>query len=61
MIGGETWQRWYPMLQKQLLDTVKREETYAIGVLGSDVGPSTIQRLCEHPGDPYHYIPLYQR
>jgi len=46
--------------QKAMLDTVKREGDYAIGVLGSDVGPS--YNTCgvgEHRGDPVIHIFRY--
>jgi squalene cyclase len=60
MIGGATWKRWYDLMEKTLLGSVRRDGDQCHWE--GDVGPvyctathATILAM------PWHYIPLYQR
>lgn len=69
MIGGETWQKWYPAIRDRLLsdmiaDPGDKTVVYWRGVDGSAQGVGPVYSTAVYTtvlAMPYHYIPLYQR
>ena len=62
MIGGATWEKWYPMVKKLLLSRVHHDGDVCLWYENSSVGPTyetavNVMILAM----PYQYIPLYQR
>lgn len=63
MIGGDTWKTWYERMNKELLESARREGEFTswepvdhkVGALYATAVYTTILAM------PYHYIPLYQR
>jgi hypothetical protein len=60
MIGGDTWKRWYAIMEDKLLRSVKKNGDFSywdgdVGQVYCTAAHATILAM------PYHYIPLYQR
>lgn len=66
MIGGETWQKWYPQIKEMLSGAVKRQGELAWWDPKWDGGRGVGPVYCTAVytmilAMPYHYLPLYQR
>ena len=62
MIGGATWEKWYPMVRELLLSRVHNDGDVSLWYENSSVGPTyetavNVMILAM----PYQFIPLYQR
>ncbi len=64
MIGGDTWKRWYDLMQKDLLAKVVTQGEISYWQPADGGGISPIFTTAVHTtilAMPYHYLPLYQR
>ncbi|HEY0010055.1 MAG TPA: prenyltransferase/squalene oxidase repeat-containing protein [Tepidisphaeraceae bacterium] len=63
MMGGDTWRKWYALMQEKLLPSVKSEKGLSywstVGGQGGDVYGTAVAITVL--AMPYGYVPLYQR